>query len=159
MDEQQRIQSLIQTLELSPHPEGGRYQRIFESAHRLPGSTRSVLTSIYFLLQAHEYSRWHRVDADEVWYYHEGAALELFDYDPDSGALSRQVLGPVTEQQRPAYVVAAQHWQAARPLGGYCLVSCAVAPGFEFSGFTLLAESAQDRRMLHGRLPDLLQLL
>jgi hypothetical protein len=34
-------------------------------------------------------------------------------------------------------VVPAGVWQAARPLGGWVLVGCTVAPGFEFSSFEM----------------------
>jgi len=34
-------------------------------------------------------------------------------------------------------VIPAHHWQTAETLGHWTLVSCVVAPGFEFSGFTL----------------------
>ncbi len=37
-------------------------------------------------------------------------------------------------------VVPAGAWQAARPLGDYALVSCIVAPGFDFAGFELAPE-------------------
>ncbi len=41
------------------------------------------------------------------------------------------------------HVIPAGHWQAARPdrggVHGYVLVSCVVAPGFEFDGFELAA--------------------
>jgi uncharacterized protein len=41
--------------------------------------------------------------------------------------------------QLPQHVIPAGHWQAARPAGsGEVLVSCVVAPGFDFADFTLL---------------------
>ena len=48
------------------------------------------------------------------------------------------LLGPdIAAGQRPQAIVPAGHWQAARPLGAWALVSCVVAPGFDFDGFTL----------------------
>ena len=49
-------------------------------------------------------------------------------------------LGPdVLAGQQPQALVPAGHWQATEPLGGWGLVSCVVAPGFEFAGFELAA--------------------
>ncbi|MDL2424830.1 cupin domain-containing protein, partial [Pseudomonas sp. BAgro211] len=71
-----RARYLIDTLQLAPHPEGGFYRRVFES--RLVGADgRPQSSAILFLLPAGTVSRWHRVDADELWHFHEGSALEL----------------------------------------------------------------------------------
>jgi predicted cupin superfamily sugar epimerase len=41
--------------------------------------------------------------------------------------------------QVPQHVIPAGHWQAARPAAASeVLVSCVVAPGFDFADFTLL---------------------
>ena len=37
--------------------------------------------------------------------------------------------------ERPQAVVPAGVWQMARPLGGWTLTGCTVAPAFEFAGF------------------------
>lgn len=39
--------------------------------------------------------------------------------------------------ETPQGVVPEQAWQAACSCGDWTLVSCIVAPGFEFAGFTL----------------------
>jgi predicted cupin superfamily sugar epimerase len=59
---------VIRLLELAPHPEGGHYRETFRDAEGATG--RAASTAIYFLLQAGEVSRWHRVDAAEVWHSH-----------------------------------------------------------------------------------------
>nr|WP_309717848.1 cupin domain-containing protein [Armatimonas sp.] len=65
-----RAQALIETLQLAPHPEGGYYREVFRSAETVTPSDgrpiRSALTTIYFLLPAGAYSRWHKVLSDEV---------------------------------------------------------------------------------------------
>jgi len=38
---------------------------------------------------------------------------------------------------RPQGLVPAGWWQAAEARGGWALVSCVVAPGFDFGGFEL----------------------
>ena len=119
---------LIQLLTLKPHPEGGHYRETFRDV----GPGRALSTAIYFLLKSGEVSRWHRVDAAEVWHYYRGAPLEL--------RIGKQtyVLGAdIDEAEVPQIVVPAGAWQAARSLGDYTLVGCTVAPGFEFDHFEM----------------------
>ena len=119
---------LIRLLELAPHPEGGHFRETYRDAN----NGRAHSTAIYFLLKAGEVSRWHRVDAAEVWHFYRGAPLEL------KIGSQAYVLGPnIDEAQVPQLVVPPGAWQAARSLGDYTLVGCTVAPGFEFSKFEM----------------------
>ena len=123
---------LIEQLGLAPHPEGGHFRETFRDPDG-PGRARS--TAILFLLKAGEISRWHRIDAAEVWHFHRGAALEIHIGN------SRQVLGAAIEKgERPQLVVPKGAWQMAKSLGDYTLVGCTVAPGFEFAGFEMAPE-------------------
>ena len=58
---------------------------------------------------------------------------------PGQGGPPRwHVLGPdVLAGETPQAVVPAGDWQAARADAGWAFVSCVVAPGFDFAGFTL----------------------
>lgn len=125
---------IIRMLKLKPHPEGGHYAETYRPA----GTGRPALTAIYYLLQADEVSAWHRVDADEAWLWHAGGPLALTLSPPDGKGASSLQLGPdLRAGQRPQAIIPAHHWQAAESLGAWTLASCLVAPGFEFSGFTL----------------------
>ncbi|HEX2761812.1 MAG TPA: cupin domain-containing protein [Rhizomicrobium sp.] len=122
---------MIRLLDLKPHPEGGHFRETFRD---VSGSAngRASSTAIYFLLKAGEVSRWHRVDAAEVWHFYRGAPLELMI------GRDRYALGAnIDEAQVPQLVVPAGVWQSARSLGDYTLVGCTVAPGFEFSAFEM----------------------
>ena len=129
---------------------------------------RAAATGIYFLLSPGEESAWHRVRSDEVWLWHSGGPLLLLDggdgggggggdsgdsdsgeggdSDPDSdpGLPSQRprtvTLGAeLARGEVPQHVIPAGHWQSARPAGETeVLVSCVVAPGFDFADFTLL---------------------
>jgi uncharacterized protein len=66
---------IICALGLTPHPEGGHYREIWRDVPENGG--RGAATGIYFLLAAGELSRWHRVDAAEIWLWHAGAPLLL----------------------------------------------------------------------------------
>lgn len=128
---------IIRRLDLAPHPEGGYYRETFRDTVLLPGG-RAAATAIYYLLRAGEVSRWHRVDAAEVWHWYAGSPLELL-IAPDGGrGIARHVLGPeLAAGARPQAIVPAGQWQSARSLGDFTLVGCTVAPGFEFAGFEL----------------------
>lgn len=131
-DEAERI---IEHLRLQPHPEGGWFRETFRDA-RADG-VRAHSTAIYFLLKDGEASHWHRVDAVETWHFYRGAPLRLSIAESDA-APAHHVLGSDLEAgHHPQLVVPARAWQAARTLGGYSLVGCTVAPGFEFSAFEL----------------------
>ncbi|MBB4707345.1 hypothetical protein XarbCFBP8130_00860 [Xanthomonas arboricola] len=131
--------SLIRSLELAPHPEGGHFRRVYASARQVSegDQPRPALTAIRFLLAAGESSAWHRVDAEEVWHWQQGDALELSIYDEASGQLQRLILD-AAERGEPMHVVSAGCWQAARSLGDFTLVGCTVSPGFVWEGFALL---------------------
>ncbi|WP_454829805.1 cupin domain-containing protein [Pseudoxanthomonas wuyuanensis] len=140
-----RVEELIRTLELAPHPEGGYFRRIFESSKRteVNGIERPTLTAIKFLIPTGIVTRWHRVDATEIWDWHEGGPLELSMFDPETRSLSRTQLDTSARGGQQAQVVPAGIWQSARSLGEYSLMDCSVSPGFVWMGFQLLEESSE----------------
>ena len=122
-------------LGLSPHPEGGHYRELWRD--HPPSGARGAGTSILFLLAEGERSHWHRVDAAEIWLWQAGAPL-LLGIAGAGGSCERVRLGPnVTGGEKLQSVVPAHAWQEAVSLGAWSLVSCVVAPAFEFSGFEL----------------------
>lgn len=137
-DHASTAERLIDLLGLQPHPEGGCYVETY----RAPADGgRGAVTAIYFLLREGERSHWHTVDAVEIWLWHGGAPLELSVYE-DGGAVERRRLGmDIAGGERPQAVVPVGAWQAARSLAdgpdGWSLVSCTVAPAFEFAGFRM----------------------
>lgn len=133
------VKALIETLRLVPHPEGGWYRESW----RAPAAEgeRASASAILFLLEAHQRSHWHRIDAAELWLWHAGDPLLLELSADDRGPVGDVRLGPdVLAGDNPQYLVEPGEWQAAAPLpggAGYTLVSCVVTPAFEFAGFTL----------------------
>lgn len=126
--------ALIRRLGLRPHPEGGHYRETYRAPAE-PGA-RSAVTQIYFLLRAGEASRWHRVDAVEIWHWYAGAPLALSL--AEAGAARTLALGPdLAAGEEPHRVVPRDAWQSARSLGAWTLCGCTVAPGFDFAGFSL----------------------
>ena len=127
---------IIAELGLHPHPEGGWYRQTWVGPDLHIGTgTRASGTAILFLLKAGERSHWHRVDADEIWIWNAGAPLMLSLGE----TVARDIrMGPdVLGDDQAQAVVPAGHWQAARSLGAWSLVTCTVSPGFRFEGFDL----------------------
>lgn len=118
---------IVALLGLAPHPEGGWYRQTFRD---------ETSTAIYFLLEAGQESRWHRVHGSvEIWHFHAGAPLLL------SMGAETVTLGPdLAAGEQPQGIVPAGEWQKARSLGDWTLVSCTVAPAFVFANFEMAAE-------------------
>lgn len=128
-------QDLIAALKLERHPEGGWYIQTYRDPLGVDGRAHS--TAIFYLLEGGDRSHWHRVDAVEIWHHYAGAPLELRLSD-DGNTMRTLTLGPdVLAGQTPQGIVRKDEWQSARSLGDWTLVGCTVAPGFEFSGFTM----------------------
>lgn len=128
---------MARRLELAPHPEGGWYRETHRSSAAVEwnGERRAASTSILFLLEHPGISRLHRIDAEELWYWHAGAALEVHELRSSGERLVHR-LGPGGAFQA---AISAGSWFGARLAepGTWALVGCAVAPGFEFSHFEL----------------------
>ena len=126
---------IIDALGLTPHPEGGWYRETWRAA--AGEGERAAGTAIYYLLQAGEFSHWHRVDAAEIWHFYAGAPLAL-TVSPNGHDAEAWRLGPeIAAGQRPQLVVPAGWWQCATSLGAFTLVGCTVSPGFTFEGFEM----------------------
>jgi predicted cupin superfamily sugar epimerase len=165
-----RARQLIEQLQLQAHPEGGWYREVFRSAGQVMPQdgrpARSALTSIYFLLEAAQHSRWHRVLSDEVWVHLEGAPLDLWTWDAADSRLHGTLLGPVGGATLPQQAIAAGLWQAARPrVGdaaagtGFTLVACMVGPGFDFTDFQMMAPGGSEARRIAADHPQLAHLI
>jgi len=151
-----RAAELIAALGLKPHPEGGHYAEVFRSAARIatPRGERSALTTIDFLLQAGQFSAWHRVRSDEVWHLLEGGPLKLHLLTPELSGIKTVELGPA--QRR--HVVPADWWQAAEPAAGFAYVGATVGPGFEFADFAFGRDDSALRAAVERLAPDLRRL-
>ena len=128
--------TIIEDLDLNPHPEGGWYRETFQS--NIISHKRSIVSMIYYLLQEGEVSHWHRVnDADEIWLWHLGDPL-ILSYS-DNKAINKEIkLGPNLKQnEKLQAVIPKSIWQSAKSIGKWSLVSCIVSPAFSFEGFEM----------------------
>ena len=131
---------MVAAWQLQPHPEGGWYREVQRSAiqvQRPDGAQRSAITTVLFLLQANDVSRWHRVEGgDEIWTFISGAPLSLFRHHQEADSSEELELSSVN----PVACVDAGVWMAARSQGDHSLVSCCVGPGFQFDDFAMLRD-------------------
>jgi predicted cupin superfamily sugar epimerase len=127
---------IVEALGMRPHPEGGWYVETYRD--QLGESERGTCTAICFLLEAGQRSHWHRIDATELWLWHDGAPLRL--EIATAGRRETIRLGrDLANGERPQAIVPPKAWQSAETLGAWTLLSCVVAPAFLFSGFELAA--------------------
>lgn len=139
--------SLIEKYQLMPHPEGGYYRSTYRASlvlpsHALPktfGGERLVSSAIYFLLEAGDFSAFHRIKSDECWHFYQGDPLWIHCLD-QQGKYTRYTLGAGEETDwHYQLVVPAGTWFASEPASGshYSFVGCTVAPGFDYADFEL----------------------
>lgn len=147
----------IDKLNLQAHPEGGYYHERFRSdSGNLLGEPykgyRAFSTSIYFLMTQTRFSKFHRLKSDEIWYYHYGndAIIHVIDYN---GIYYNQHLG-IGVNSEPQIIINKGSWFAATPIFDYTLLSCNVAPGFDFEDFELA-----DRNILLNKYPELQEII
>ena len=152
------VQQTIRDLQLRPHPEGGFFREVYRSAEGVGSGKgpRSAATAIYFVLPEGTVSRFHRVLSDELWIYLDGAPLSLHLLDAALESATEAVVGCMdTASASPLHAVPAGSWQAALSRGVYTLVTCIVAPGFEFEDFTMLEDEAETAARVRERYPAL----
>ena len=137
----------IESLKLEKHREGGFASQTYESPLRITDreikstfeGTRPLSTSIYFLIHDNNVSNFHRLKADEMWYFHEGISLNIAIISPE-GELSEFKLGRDVEngEQLQVLVPSGSIFGAYMQDGkGYSLVGCMVSFGFDFKDFEL----------------------
>ncbi len=146
----------MKPLDLIEHPEGGRFREVFRSARIVTtavGEKKSALTHIYFELKPGEVSRFHKVASDEVWNLYRGSGIRLYSWD-GKAVKPGQIILSATEN-RFCHVIPAGTWQAAEPLEDAVLVGCSVAPGFDFSDFTLIDPDSEEAKRLVDMDPEL----
>ncbi|MDG1347014.1 MAG: cupin domain-containing protein [Crocinitomicaceae bacterium] len=130
-------QVLIDKLELLPHPEGGFYKETYRSEKTV--GDRNVQTAIYFLITSHNISRFHRIKSDEIWFYHAGSPLSIHTLSKVNGHQVQRVGLDIAKGEVPQFLVPAEtiFGSSLDVDNAFSLVSCTVAPGFDFADFEL----------------------
>lgn len=135
-----------ETLQLTQHVEGGSFRETYRAPLVLqqPAGPRAASTGIYFLLEDGEFSAFHRIASDEMWHFYDGVTLHIYEIKPD-GTLHVHRLGRDHAQgEQLQLVIPAGSWFASsvEETGGFALVGCTVAPGFDFADFELAEKAA-----------------
>ena len=112
------------------------------SKHALPARFNGdhvFSTCIYFLLVKKEFSKFHRIQQDEVWHFYEGSSLTIHVIDRKGAYFPLRLGRSIKDGDRFQAVVRAGCWFAAavNDPHAYALVGCTVAPGFDFDDFEM----------------------
>jgi hypothetical protein len=128
--------------DLKPLPlEGGYFSEFFRSPETLTQSalperyksSKSTMTSIFYLLEPGTFSAFHRLQSDEIYHFYLGDPVDLVLLNMD-GSLTNVTLGSdIYAGHQLQYAVPKGVWQgsALMPGGQYALMGCTVAPGFD----------------------------
>lgn len=137
----------INKLNLQAHPEGGYFAETYRSADTIDSDAlpqsfdgdRNISTAIYFLLEGHQFSAFHRIKSDELWHFYAGIPLLVYIINPDGELEKLRIGNDLDDGGNFQGIVKAGCWFASRPINeqGFSLVGCTVAPGFDFADFEL----------------------
>jgi uncharacterized protein len=140
--------TIIERLNLMPHPEGGYYRRNWQSAMKAEAKDttgkivhplRSIGSSILYMLPSHETCLWHRVACDEMWHFYHGSSLRLYLLNSVSG-LSEHVLGlDLDHDELPQFIIPRDTWFCAEVVeeDSFSFCGCTLWPSFSYADFEL----------------------
>jgi len=159
-----KIESLIESLQLQKHPEGGYFREIYRSAEivkqealgsRYSGD-RNYSTSIYYLLPGNSISVFHRLKSDETWHFYLGSPVILHCINEEKGYYNIKLGTDFNNHEMPQYTIQHGDWFAAEVFdkNSFSLTGCTVAPGFSFQDFELASQNE-----LSLKFPELKELI
>lgn len=125
---------------MKKHPEGGYYKECFNSLENvnINSKDKKLWTSIYFLLEENEVSNFHKLESDEMWYYHSGSPLTIYMIDNEGNLITKQLGLDIKNNESPQVLVKKGYiFGSSMNNKGYSLVGCMVSPGFTFDEFKL----------------------
>lgn len=139
--------TIVNKLELLPHPEGGYFKEVYRSNEIIKNSglperfigDRNFGTSIYYLLEKKQFSTFHKLKSDETWHFYYGSPLLLHVLD-ENGNYKKIILGnDLAKNQVFQFTVLRNCWFAAEvsDKNSFSLIGATVAPGFDFSDFEI----------------------
>lgn len=142
----------IENLNLTKHPEGGYYREVYRSAETINAEVldsgmrgeRNISTSIYYLLSGNDVSNFHRIKSDEIWHHYDGCPVRIFVID-QSGSIKEFLVGKnIVDGESIQLTIPKGCWFCAELVdkNSFALVSCTVAPGFDFTDFELAVREA-----------------
>ena len=122
--------SLITSLNMVPHPEGGHFVETFRD-------TDNSVSLIFYLLEKGDRSHWHRLTKNEILHFYDGDPLVLL-LSSDGVSIREETLGRIsTDQENYHRVVPKETWFSMHSKGDWSLIGCTVSPAFSFDDFEL----------------------
>ena len=122
--------SIIASLNMTPHPEGGHFVETFRDA-------ANSVSLIFYLLEAGDRSHWHRLTKDEILHFYDGDPLTVL-WSSDGVLIQEQTLGRRIEDQHGYHhIVPRGTWFSMHSTGEWSLIGCTVTPAFTFNDFEL----------------------
>ena len=109
MSDKSTVKALIEDHKMTPHPEGGHYVEIFRNKD---------VTHIYFLLEEHENSHWHRITKTETLHFYSGSPLNI--YTSKDGVEFQ--IDQIGSNNNFMYTVEKGTWFALKSTGAYSLI-------------------------------------
>jgi hypothetical protein len=141
----------IEKLGMENHVEGGYYKEIYRNSTLVSDDIysckfeghRALSTTIYFLLKSGQFSKFHKLKFDEIWFYHYGCAMNIHIIDENGENKIKKLGLDIEKGELPQILVPANQIFGAEPTGlnSFSLVSCMVSPGFDFRDFVLFEEN------------------
>ena len=122
--------SLIESLKMTPHPEGGHFAETF----RADDGSASL---IFYLLKSDERSHWHRLTKNEILHFYDGDPMSVL-LSPDGVSIQRKTLGRnAVDNEAYHLIVPKGTWFSMQSTGDWSLIGCTVSPAFSFDDFEL----------------------
>lgn len=140
----ERTEALVAYYNMRRHVEGGYFAEVYTASDARGG--RPPAGSIYYLLDAGDVCVFHRLDCDELYYYHEGCGMKLTVLS--GGEMRELLLGADLAAGARACVLLPKGCIFAaenRERGGYTLVSCVTTPQFSEDGCRLIGKDELKR--------------
>ena len=112
----------------------GYFIEPYSSSSSSSSNERPFAASIYYLLDQNDIVKFHKLDCDEIWYYHQGVGVNIYFVEKDN-TLSVRQLG-IGEGQKPMVIVPKNTIYGAENIdpNGYTFISCITVPKFSPQG-------------------------
>src|SRR6516225_3544480 len=139
-------EDVIQLLRLVPlNLEGGFFRETYRSRWKvLPDSlpagvkgTRSIGTSIYYLITRDSFSTLHRLPGSEIFHFYLGDPVVMLQLDPDRQVALATLGHDLAAGHQPQVVVRGGVWQGLRLAEGgkWALLGTTMSPGFDYADY------------------------
>ncbi len=143
-----KMNDLIEKLNLQPHPEGGYYRRNWQSAFsadvkdasgKITHPKRALGSSIIYYLPASERCAWHRLACEEMWHHYAGSPLKIHMLSMQKGWESFVLGSEVLKGELPQIVIPPRTWFCAEVVEAesYSFCGCSLWPAFTYADFEL----------------------